>query len=215
MKDLLIIGAGGFGRETAWLVERINANNPEWKLLGFIDDNPEMTGKELNGYKVLGTTENLKDYPDAYVVCSIANAKVRKHIVESIKTKSPNRKFATLIDPTVEKSDYVSIGEGTVICMHTIISVNIEIAEHVIITSGCTIGHDAKVSDFVTFYPNATASGFTAVGECTELGTGMQVIQGISIGSSSIVGAGSVVIRDIPDKCTAVGNPAKPIKFFE
>lgn len=215
MKDLLIIGAGGFGREVAWLVDRINAKNPEWKLLGFIDDNPEMNGKELNGYKVLGTTEDMKNYPDAYAVCAVGSSKVRKIIVNKVKAADPKRKFAVLIDPSVRMSDYVEIGDGTIICAQTIITVNIKIGENVIMNLNCTVGHDAVIGDFVTMYPDANVSGITTVGECTELGTGMQVIQGVSIGSGSIVGAGAVVIRDIPDKCTAVGNPAKPIKFFD
>ncbi len=213
MKGLLIIGAGGMGRDVTWLAERINAVAPQWNVLGFIDDNPEIRGKEMVGYNVVGGIADIKNYPDAYVVCAIANTRVRKHIIEKIKAEFPERKFATLIDPTVEKSDYVTIGEGTIICMHTIITVNVRIGDHVLITSGCTIGHDTVVNDFVTFYPNATVSGFTVVGAGAELGTGMQAIQEKIIGKNAIVGAGSVVIRDIPDNCTAVGNPAKPIKF--
>lgn len=213
MKDLLIIGAGGMGRDVTWLVKRINDVTPQWNLLGFIDDNPDIQGKELVGYKVVGRIDDIKNYPDAFVVCSIANAKVRKRIIERIRNDFPNQKFATLIDPTVEMSDYVKIGEGAVICAHTLITMNIRIGDFPIITSGCTIGHDTVVNDFVTFYPNATVSGFTVVGECTELGTGMQAIQEKTIGSNTIIGAGAVVVRDIPDNCTAVGNPAKPIKF--
>ena len=213
MKDLLIIGAGGMGRDVTWLVKRINDVTPQWNLLGFIDDNPDIQGKELVGYKVVGRIDDIKNYPDAFAVCSIANAKVRKRIIERIKNDFPNQKFATLIDPTVEMSDYVKIGEGAVICAHTLITMNIRIGDFPIITSGCTIGHDTVVNDYVTFYPNATVSGFTVVGECTELGTGMQAIQEKTIGSNTIIGAGAVVVRDIPDNCTAVGNPAKPIKF--
>lgn len=215
MKDLLIIGAGGFGREVAWVVDRINEKNPEWNLLGFIDDNPEMKGVELNGYKVIGATEEIGNYPDAFVVCAVGSSKVRKKIIEGVKEKFPETKFATLIDPSAEISKYVEIGEGTIICAHNIITVNIKIGAHVIINLNCTVGHDAVLGDFDTLYPDVNVSGITTVGECTELGTGMQVIQGRIIGSNTIVGAGAVVIRDIPDKCTAVGNPAKPIKFFD
>lgn len=215
MKDLIIIGAGGFGREVAWLTDRINKKEPTWNIVGFIDDNPEMTGVELNGYKVLGTTGDIKNYPDAYLVCAVGSSRVRKMIVERVKAENPQNKFAILIDPSVEMSDFVEIGDGSIICAHTIITVNIKIGENVIMNLNCTVGHDAVIGDYVTMYPDANVSGITTVGECTELGTGMQVIQGISIGSNTIVGAGAVVIRDIPDKCTAVGSPAKPIKFFD
>ena len=131
-----------------------------------------------------------------------------------IKNSNSDIKFATLIDPSVEKSDYVTIGEGTIICAHTIITVNIEIGNHVIINLDCTVGHDDIIQDFVTLYPSVNVSGNVNIGHGSELGTGMQIIQGKKIGEYSIVGAGAVVVKDIPDRCTAVGSPAKPIKFF-
>ena len=76
-----------------------------------------------------------------------------------------------------------------------------------------TIGHDVCMDSFVTIYPSCNISGNVRIGELCEIGTGTQVIQGISIGESTVVGAGSVVVRDLPAYCTAVGVPAKPIKF--
>ena len=214
MKDLIIFGASGFGREVAWTVERINKSNPTWKLLGFMDDDESIQGTEINGYKVLGKTADIVNYPDAFFICAVGSSKVREKIVEKLKKINPNIKFGTIIDPSVDMSEFVSIGEGTIICAHTIITVNISIGEHVIINLDCTIGHDAVLNDFVTLYPSVNVSGITNIGYAVELGTGMQIIQGKSIGEYSIVGAGSIVVRDIPDKCTAVGSPAKPIKYF-
>lgn len=217
MEKLLIIGASGFGRETAWLVERINqyAETPQWLLLGFIDDNVKMHGEMVNAYPVLGGREVLEQYHDAYVVCAIGSAKIRRKVVEGLRQQYPSVRFATLIDPSVIRSNLIEIGEGTIICAHTILTVNIQIGCHVIINLDCTVGHDAIVHDYVTMYPSVNVSGATEIGENTELGTGMQIIQGVKIGTHAVIGAGAVVIRDIPDKCTAVGSPAKPIKFFE
>ncbi len=215
MKDLIIFGASGFGREVAWLVERINKVSPTWNLLGFLDDNDDIQGENINGYKVLGKIDAVTSYPDAYFVCAIGAAKTRERIIESMIALNPNIKFGTVIDPTVEMSDLVTIGEGTIICAHTIITVNITIGRHVIINLDCTVGHDAEIKDFVTLYPSVNVSGITNIGHAVELGTGMQIIQGKSVGDYSIVGAGAVVVKDIPEKCTAVGSPAKPIKFFE
>ena len=134
-------------------------------------------------------------------------------IIQKVTEINPNIKFAILIDPSVVKSDLVEIGEGSIICAHTIITVNIKIGKHVIINLDCTVGHDAVLYDFVTLYPSANISGITEIGPCSELGTGMQIIQGKRIGAYTIVGAGAVVVKDIPDASTAVGNPAKPIKF--
>ena len=215
MKDLIIFGASGFGREVAWAVERINKVSPTWNLLGFMDDDESIQGSVINGYQVLGKTEEIRNYPDAYFVCAVGASRVREKIVNNMKSVNPDVKFGTVIDPTVEMSDLVTVGEGTIICAHTIITVNIEIGSHVIINLDCTVGHDAVLKDFVTLYPSVNVSGITNIGHAAELGTGMHIIQGKAVGDYSIVGAGAVVVKDIPEKCTAVGSPAKPIKFFE
>ncbi len=215
LKKLIIVGVGGFGREVAWLVERINEKKPAWDLLGFVDDNLALQSQLINGYKVLGTTDSVLNYTDTYFVCAVGNAVVRKKIIDKITSLNPDIKFATLIDPTVEMPKQVLIGEGSIICAHSIITVNIEIGKHVIINLDCTVGHDALLRDYVTLYPSVNVSGATVLDECTEIGTGTQIIQGKRVGHHSIVGAGAVVVKDIPDKCTAVGTPAKPIKYFE
>lgn len=215
MKELIIVGASGFGREVAWLVERINRVSPTWNLHGFIDDNDLIQNTCINGYKVLGKTNDIAGFPEAYYVCAVGASKTREKIIDKLVNINPDIKFATLIDPSVERSELIDIGAGTVICAHTIMTVNITIGEHVIINLDCTIGHDAVLDDYVTLYPSVNVSGATHIGRGTELGTGMQIIQGKTIGEYTIVGAGAVVVKDIPDMCTAVGSPAKPIKFFE
>lgn len=215
MKDLIIFGASGFGREVAWAVERINNKIPTWNLLGFLDDDDKIQNVEINNYRVLGKIGDVSKYPDAYYVCAVGASKTREKIVNNMKSINPDIKFGTIIDPSVEMSELVTIGEGTIICAHTILTVNIEIGSHVIINLDCTIGHDAILKDFVTLYPSVNVSGITNIGYAVELGTGMQIIQGKKVGDYSIVGAGAVVVKDIPEKCTAVGSPAIPIKFLE
>ena len=210
LRDLYIIGAGGFGREVAWLVERINEVNPTWNLKGFIDDNESLWGNVEGDYPVLGGCEYLKSLGDVYAVCAVGSAKVRKIIIGRIKES--NVKFATLIDPSVLVSKRVEIGEGSIICAGTIITVDITIGSHVIINLDCTIGHDDIIEDFATIYPSVNVSGNVVLGECSEFGTGMQIIQGKKVAPNSIIGAGSVVVRDIQESGTYVGCPAKKIK---
>ena len=212
MNKLIIVGASGFGREVAWIVERINKVNPTWDLLGFVDDNKEVLGQNINGYEVIGCINSLKLMIDTYIVCAVGSSKIRKSIIERIKKINHDLHFATLIDPSVEKSDLVEIGEGSIICAHNILTVNIKIGNHCIINLDCTIGHDAVLDDYVTLYPSVNASGNTHFGECVELGTGSQIIQGKNIGKGTIVGAGAVVVKDLPEECTAVGAPCKPIR---
>lgn len=210
MKDLYIIGAGGFGREVAWLVERINAVEPTWNLVGFIDDDESKWGTNEDDYPVLGGCEYLKKLGNVYAVCAIGAAKIRKIVIE--KMKESTVKFATLIDPSALISKRVEIGEGTIICANSIITVDIKIGEHVIVNLDCTIGHDDIIDDFVTIYPSVNVSGNVYLGECCELGTGMQIIQGKKVVGNTIIGAGTVVVRDIETSGTYVGSPAKKIK---
>ena len=212
LRDLYIIGAGGFGREVAWLVERINEVNSTWNIKGFIDDNQSLHGTYEDDYLVVGGCDYLLDMSeDVWVVCAVGSARVRKIIIEKLSGNS-NIKFATLIDPSVICSKRVSIGEGTIICAGTILTVDIAIGKHVIINLDCTLGHDDIIGDYVTIYPSVNVSGMVKVGCCTELGTGMKVIQGKKISANCIVGAGAVVVRDIEEEGTYVGVPAKYVK---
>ncbi|VYU26988.1 transferase [Clostridium paraputrificum] len=207
MKDILIVGAGGFGREVAWLIEEINEKISEWNILGFIDENEAMYGEELNGYKVLGGIDKLEDFKNVYIAIAIGNSKVRKDVVRKISKF--DCKQATLIHPNVimdKKSN--SIGKGCIICASNIITVNVNIGNYVIINLDSTVGHDVVLKDFVTIYPSVNVSGCCTIGQCVELGTGSQIIQGKNIGDYSIIGAGSVVIKNIDSNRTAVGVPA-------
>lgn len=210
MKDIYIIGAGGFGREVAWLIERINAVNPTWNIVGFIDDNENNWNTTVGTYQVVGGCEYLLEKSDVYAICAVGTAETRKKIVEKFANSSVE--FATLIDPSVILSSTVKIGEGTIICAGTIATVDIEIGKHVIVNLDCTIGHDDIIHDFVTIYPSVNVSGNVEVGECTELGTGTQIIQGKQIVSNTIIGAGAVVVKNITESGTYVGNPTKKIK---
>lgn len=209
-KKLYIIGVGGFGREVSWLAERINACSPSWEIAGFIDDDPTLHGKEERGYPVLGGCgyfESCRE--EVWIVCAIGSAKTRRQVIEKLK-KYPHIRFATLIDPSVLISEENTVGEGTIICANSMVTVGISIGNHVIVNLDCTIGHDDIIQDFVTLYPSVNVSGNVLIEEGVELGTGTQVIQGKKIGRDTIVGAGAVVVRDLPEKCVAVGVPAKP-----
>lgn len=212
MKNLIIIGSGGLGRETVWTAERINSVSPEWNILGFIDDNIQVQGQLIDGYRVIGTTAAVAKYKDAYFVCAVGSAKIRKRIVEKVRSVA-DVKFATLIDPAcVCSRERVSVGEGCIICANTYITLDIKIGSHVYIGGNSTVGHDSRIDDFVTVYPGANVSGSTYLGSGCEMGTGSRIIQGLSVGMNTIVGAGAVVVRNLPPDCTAVGVPARVIK---
>jgi len=212
---IVVIGAGGFGREVIWLLERINNSDTcqKYDIQGFIDDEKSIIGSMIDGYPVLGNVDYLlQQEHELYAVCSIAKPSIREAIVAKCKINS-NLFWATIIDPFAIIGKNVSIGEGSIICAQTIATVDIQIGSHVILNLACTIGHDAEIKSFSTLYPTVNVSGQVSIGTRTEIGTGSQIVQSKTVGNDSIVGAGSVVVRDIPSFCTAVGVPAKPIKF--
>lgn len=212
MKNLIIIGAGGMGRETAFIIERINERENKWNLLGFFDENEALIGKTVNGYPVYSQIEELESFEEIFYVCAIGSSFTRRRVVERLIKKYKDLKFATLIDPSVILSDSVEIGEGSIIAEGAILTVNICLGKHSLINMGVTIGHDNHLSDFVTLYPGVHVSGNCVLNEGVEMGSGSVIIQGLSIGKQTIVGAGAVVVKDLPSNATAVGCPAKVIK---
>jgi len=213
MKDLVILGAGGFGREVAWLVEEINKVKPQWNLLGFIDEDCSKHGTILNGYKVLGDMNWLEGKDDIYCVCALGSTTAKKAMVH--KAKSKGVKFATLIDPYVRISSTVEIGEGTIICTGNVLTVNIKIGEHVGLHVNCNTGHDTIIDDFATILPGSNIAGHVHIGEGCFIGTGASIINDLEIGRWTTIGAGAAVVRNIPSNCTAVGVPARVIKYHE
>ena len=211
MKNIVIIGAGGVGRETSLIIQQINELEPTWNLIGFIDDNKDNWGKVINGYSVIGGIDSLEFLtPDTYVLIAIANYEVKKKIVNKINNKL---KFATIIHPKVWVHDYMTIGEGTIIYEGAILTANIEIGNHVIISPNCGVGHDSIIKDYVSLLWNVNVSGNDIIEEGVMMGSGSTVIQGKKIGKGSNIGAGAVVIEDVDSFSTAIGVPAKVIKI--
>lgn len=208
-KKVYIIGAGGFGKEVAWIIECINKITPEWKIEGFLDDNEMLHGKVLNGYEVLGDCNFIDTINDEiWVVCTIGDSCVRKRIVNKIM-KKPNIHFATIIAPTAIIPNTVIIGEGTIIASGTISSVNVTIGSHVIINMNCTIGHDTTVLDFVTLRPGANIAGNVLLEECVDVGIGAGILQNLKIRHDTVLGGGTIVVKNVEPHQIVVGIPGK------
>lgn len=209
LKPLVIVGAGGLGREVAWLVADINHKKPEWDFIGFVDDGVQ--GNTVEGYPVLGLVEHLFNMSaDIWTVVAIANSRVRMKFVRQIQGQ--RRKLATLVHPSVSMSDYVKIGAGSIICSGAIITTNVSLGQAAIINLGCFIGHDTELQDYVSLMPAANLAGEVRVGEGCYFGLNSCVINRTFIGEWSVIGAGATVVDDIPAYSVAVGVPARVIK---
>lgn len=212
MKKIAIFGAGGFGREVAFLISEINKIKPTYDIIGFFDDG-KPKGKFINSYPVLGGIKELNNFKeDLCLVVAIGSPSVKKKIISCIKNECIS--YPTLIHPSVIIGDeeFVKIGKGCIICAGVIITVNIEIKDFVILNLSCTVGHDTIIEDYCSFMPTVNISGEVIVNKEVYVGTGAKIINQTEIGENSIIGAGAVVVNTIPENCTAVGVPAKPIK---
>lgn len=209
VKPLIIVGAGGLGREVAWLVEDINKNTPQWNLLGFVDDG--VSGSTVEGYPILGNVDSLfymKPLP--WVIVAIANASVRKRIAGKIQQRGMS--MATLIHPSAQNSRFVEIGEGSIICAGSVLTSNIKLGLSCIVNLGTLIGHDTILDNFVSLMPGVNLAGEVTIGEGVYMGLNACVINRTSVGEWSIIGAGATVVSDIPPKSLAVGVPARVLK---
>lgn len=210
-KDIVIVGAGGMGREVQWYIERMNQKEAVWNFVGYID-NYQKVGTMVNGYPVLGGNEYLMKYPkELHVVIALGNSMLRNELA-TLYMANPNLYFPNIIDPSVIISERVHLGHGNILCPGCIVTVNITIGDFNIINWNTTIGHDVRIGSHVTLSPNVNVSGNVDIGDLCEVGTGTQIIEKKNIGTGTVLGAGSVVIRDIPAHTLAVGCPAKVIK---
>ncbi len=212
MKKIAIIGAGGFGREVKTLIDDINKKNQEYSIIGFFDDKLEK-GTIINGLKNLGAIDELNkvDY-SLNVALGIGVPNIKQQIILNLNNE--NIIFPNLIHPSViMSSDAVILGKGNVICAGTIITCNIKIDNFVTLNLSCTVGHDTTINDFSSFMPSVNISGEVKIEKAVYVGTGAKIINQLEIGKNTIIGAGAVVSKTLPENCTAVGIPAKPIKF--
>lgn len=214
MKDITIFGAGGFGREVKTIIDAINKSEPTYNFVGFYDDGIQK-GTIVNGYPVLGGIQELNEVTsELSLIISIGDPRIKKNILNKIENSFI--KFPTIIHPNASvSSDDVQIGKGTIICEGTIITCNIKIGDFVIFNLMCTVGHDTIIDDYCAFMPSVNISGEVHLHHSVYVGTGAKIINLLEIGENTIVGAGAVVSKSLPANCTAVGIPAKPIKFHE
>jgi sugar O-acyltransferase (sialic acid O-acetyltransferase NeuD family) len=211
VRDLVIFGTGGFAREVHQLVEDINADRSTWNVLGFLDDDPSRVGETIHGLPVLGARDWLGD-TSVSVAVGVGVPQTRWRIVGGLQRAYPSIEFPTLLHPLAWVGNRIELGEGTIACAGTRLTTDLVVHDHVQLNLDATVGHDSVVHPFTTVAPGVNISGRVTIGEGCDLGTGAAIIQGVSIGAWTVVGAGAVVVRDLPANVTAVGAPAKPVK---
>lgn len=214
MKDIVIIGAGDFGKEVAWLIEDINKVSPTYKLIGFLDDDGEKIGERIyKDYRCLGSIGLLDGqlkYKSLCAVIAMQDVDVRKRIV-ALHPSFTN--WETLVHPLANISNSSIIGDGCIICTGSVVSVNTIIGDHCIFNISVTIGHDCTIGNYVSIMSGTCISGHVVIKDEAYLATNCTVIPKMKVGVHAVVGAGSVVLRNVRDKTTVLGVPAKVFKF--
>ncbi|POX51674.1 acetyltransferase [Streptomyces sp. Ru71] len=209
MSELLIIGAGGFARETAQAVRDAG----EAKLLGHLDDNRALHGTEVDGVPVLGGCDLVHDLPDARVVICVGNPRdyaARARLVRRLNL--PPDRWATVVHPTAAVSATSRIGPGSVLLAHCVLTAAVRVGAHVAVMPHVVLTHDDVVEDYVTIAAGARLGGGVRLARGSYLGSGTLVREGTTVGAWSQIGMGSTVLGDVPPGEVWVGSPARRLR---
>ena len=211
MTNIIIVGAGGFGREMLGYVRDCISAGAQWRLKGFLDDNPNA----LQGYryetKIISSIESYLPSPDDTLVCAIGTPKIKKEKVEKLLERGA--KFTTLVHPTAYVGPNVVLGEGAVICPRVSLTCDISIGKFALLNVATGCGHDSTIGDFASVSGFCDITGFCKVGEGAFLASHVSMIPNSEVGRWARVGIGSSVIANIRDNESAFGNPAIPLRL--
>ncbi len=212
LQKVVIIGTGGFGREVLDVLEAINQAEAQYDILGFITEpGYQQPGELIHEKPVVGHFDWLEQNKhEVKAICAIGSPAVRLRLTR--QAEQMGVQFFSAVHPRAILTRWVTMGAGSIITAGCILTNNITIGNHVHLNLDCTVGHDAVIEDYVTVSPGVHISGNDRLETGCFIGTGANLIEGKTIGQWSVVGAGSVVVKDIPANTTAVGNPAKVIK---
>lgn len=200
MKKVIIIGAGGQGRVISDIVAACDD-----EVLGFLDD--KCTKLDFDGVLLGKTEEALKFVSDSEFIIAIGNNEIRQKVAE--KLLSLKAKFYTAIHPTAVISKSATVGEGTVVMPFAVINAAATVGEHCIINTGAVVEHDNVIEDYVHLSPRVALGGTVRVNKRTHVGIGAVVKNNVCITGDCVIGAGAVVVKDIVEKGTYVGVPAR------
>jgi sugar O-acyltransferase (sialic acid O-acetyltransferase NeuD family) len=213
MTDLVIVGAGGFARETVAAVRAINAERPTWRLRGFLDDDPAKQGRQRGGVPVLGRTALIHEHPDAAVVVCIGNPRdyqVRARMVARLDL--PVERYATIVHPTVQLAPGCQVGPGAVLLAQVVLTADVVVGAHVAVMPHAVLTHDNVIEDYATIASGVRLGGGVRVCQGGYLGAGALIRESVTVGAGSLVGMGSVVLQDVPPNEVWVGNPARRLR---
>lgn len=209
MKDLYIVGAGGFGRTVAQIVREINQDREEFNICGFVDDNPSEKNNSLAqalDIPIIGSTDTLAEKHGYFVIAS-GNGATRKTLAAKIKPFGVSP--ATLVHPTAQVGSTASIGPGSILSLGAIVTTEVSTGAFCLHNIYSLVSHDCVLGDFVTLSPFAAMLGGSTCGDGAWLSTRSTLSVNTRLGTNSVLGAHALALKDVPDDQIAKGTPAR------
>ncbi|HET9738541.1 MAG TPA: NeuD/PglB/VioB family sugar acetyltransferase [Solirubrobacteraceae bacterium] len=212
-RPLLLVGAGGFARETLELVQAINRAIPTWDVVGVLDDDAGTHGRRIHGVEVIGPSAAVHDHPDALVTACVASPDdpLRRLALVSRLALPPER-YATLVHPAAVVPTSASIGHGTVLHATTVLTADIELGAHVAAMPAVVLTHDDVIGDGVTFGAGARIAGTVTIERGAYIGSGALLREGLTVGAGAVVGMGAVLTKPVPAGEVWAGVPARRVR---
>ena len=208
-KRYIVVGGGGFGREVAcWAADRF-VRCGEGQVVGFLDDEAKDASGFPSGVAYRGSIGAYVPGEQEELLLAIGSPNLKQDIVGRLKERGA--RFATLAHPTAVVASTASSGEGVVLCPYAGVSANAAVGDFVGVNICSSVGHDVRIGAFSTLSAHIDLTGGVVLEERVMVGSGARVLPGVHVGAGAVIGAGSVVLRSVPEGKTVYALPAKTL----